>query len=95
MFTPFKEEGGANQSIFGKKFTKHILRSKRKNFSFLIMVEGWNQKTDNMMTSFIGATKKGPRGALGTPNKEQNGANKEQNLGKKDLNGAFLGCCLS
>ena len=41
----------------------------------------------------IGAN--GPGGALGTPNKEQNGANKVQNWGKKDQNEAFLRCCLS
>ena len=40
---------------------------------------------------FIGATKKGTRGALGPPKKEQNWENKEQNGGKKFKNGAFLG----
>ena len=35
--------------------------------------------------------RKGQGDALGTPNDEQNGANKEQNWGKKDKNGAFLG----
>ena len=40
----------------------------------------------------IGATKKGPWGALGPPNKEQNWENKEQNGGKKLQNCAFLGC---
>ena len=40
---------------------------------------------------FIGATKKGTRGALGPPKKEQNWENKEQNQGKKLQNCAFLG----
>ena len=35
--------------------------------------------------------RKGPWGALGTPNKEQNGPNKQQNWGKKDQNLAFFG----
>ena len=35
--------------------------------------------------------KKGTRGALGPPNKEQNWENKEQIWGKKFQNGAFLG----
>ena len=40
----------------------------------------------------IGATKKGIRGGLGPPNKEQNWENKEQNGSKKLQNGTFLGC---
>ena len=37
----------------------------------------------------IGATKKGPGGAL-PPNKKQNGVYKEQNMTKKEQNGAFF-----
>ena len=35
--------------------------------------------------------RKGQGDALGTPNDEQNGTNKEQNWGEKDKNGVFLG----
>ena len=38
----------------------------------------------------IGATKKGARGALGNPNKEQNWV-KEQNVDKKETYGTFFG----
>ena len=47
--------------------------------------------TLSVMRPTIGTTKKGARGALGPPNKEQNWENKEQNWGKKFQNGAFLG----
>ena len=40
---------------------------------------------------YIGTKKKGPRGCPRHPNKEQNGANKEPNWGKK---GAFWVCFL-
>ena len=42
----------------------------------------------------IGATKKGPGGAL-PPDKKQNGVYKEQNMTKKEQNGAFLGFGIS
>ena len=42
----------------------------------------------------IGATKKGPGGAL-PPNKKQNGVYKEQNMTKKEQNGAFFGFGIS
>ena len=43
------------------------------------------------MASAQAQRRKDPGGALGTPNKEQKGANKKQNLGKKDQNGPFWG----
>ena len=51
-----------------------------------------NAKYNYFMKLNIGATKKGTRGGLGPPDKEQNWENKEQNGGKKLQNWAFFGC---
>ena len=64
------------------------------NIVILLCSSYWKsnpEDSDFQTITIMGATKKGTRGALGPPNKEQNWENKEQNGGKKFQNGAFLG----
>ena len=72
--------------LSGRRFLLMLLVSTSLNLSSVP-----NSKDGPIINGCKGATKKGTRGALGPPNKEQNWENKEQNGGKKFQNGAFLG----